>query len=154
MQKESKPKTTSPSKEQLEQLSKFDIDLEFGESGESEFGELLRSQGRTCEVKSERDRWVETGNIAIEYWNDRTDKPSGISITESDFWVQCLYKDDKLVGFIGYTTEELKKELKYLRSIKNFWRDDIRVVNGGDDNKSKMILLPLVHLFKRIREEG
>lgn len=58
-----------------------------------------------------------------------------------------------MVGFIGYDTEELKKDLKFQKSDKNFWRNDIKIVDGGDDNMSKMFILPLVHLFKRIREE-
>ena len=58
-----------------------------------------------------------------------------------------------MVGFVGYDTKELKKDIKYQRSEKNWWRNDIKIVDGGDDKMSKMIVLPLVHLFKRIREE-
>ena len=153
MLKRNRVQTNYPSKSERKQLSKFDIDLAFGEKGEGDFGKLLKAQGNKCEIKSERDKWIKTGNLAIEFWNDRTDKPSGISVTESDYWIHCLYKDDKMVGFIGYDTEELKKDLNYQRSKKNFWRKDVRVVKGGDDDMSKMFLLPIVHIFKRIREE-
>ena len=31
-----------------------------------------------------------TGNIAIEYHNPKSNKPSGVNITMADFWVICL----------------------------------------------------------------
>ena len=59
---------------------KFDIDLEYGEIREDKIKDMLTN--KKVEVKSERDMWMKTGNIAIEYecWN----KPPGIKATESD----------------------------------------------------------------------
>ena len=43
---------------------------------------------KKIEIKTERDWWKKTGNIAIEY--ECNGKPSGIDKTESDFWIQIL----------------------------------------------------------------
>ena len=45
-------------------------------------------QDKKIEVKSERDVWQKTGNIAIEY--ESYGKPSGINATESDYWFHNL----------------------------------------------------------------
>ena len=65
---------------------KFDIDLKYGTIREEKIAEMLTN--KKIEVKSERDMWMKTGNIAIEYesWN----KPSGIKATESDYWFHNL----------------------------------------------------------------
>ena len=42
----------------------------------------------TIEVKSERNWWKKTGNIAIEY--EYRGKPSGIYATKSDYWFHRL----------------------------------------------------------------
>ena len=44
---------------------KFDIDLDFGKVGERAVEEMLEGDG-TIEVKTEREIWKTTGNIAIE----------------------------------------------------------------------------------------
>ena len=44
--------------------NKFDIDLEFGEKFEKSLAKIL-TLGK-IEVKTERDKWKKTGNIAIE----------------------------------------------------------------------------------------
>ena len=48
-----------------EELKKFDIDLEFGKIGE-DVTEALFQHNTKIEVKTERDIWKTTGNIAIE----------------------------------------------------------------------------------------
>ena len=54
---------------------KFDIDLSYGKVREKRVVDML--QDKKIEVKSERDMWARTGNIAIEY--ESYGKPSGIS---------------------------------------------------------------------------
>ena len=44
---------------------KFDIDLQYGKVREKLVADML--QDKKIEVKSERDVWQRTGNIAIEY---------------------------------------------------------------------------------------
>ena len=43
---------------------KFDIDLSYGKVREQMVADML--QDKKIEVKSERDMWMRTGNIAIE----------------------------------------------------------------------------------------
>lgn len=72
--------------------SKFDLDLEFGQVYEEGLKKLLYSKGKV-EVKTERDKWIETGNIAIEVMC--RNKPSGLSVTKSDWWFHILSLDKK-----------------------------------------------------------
>ena len=61
---------------------KFDIDLDFGKVGEKAVEEMFEGDG-SIEVKTERDIWKTTGNIAIEI--RYRGKLSGISTTTVTF---------------------------------------------------------------------
>ena len=112
----------------------FDIDLRYGNDGEGIVLSLLNG-GKKVEVKTDRMAH-KTGNIAVEY--QYKGYPSGISKTEADYWAFVL-NENKIVLLIQ--TEELKRiGREYFKKGK--------VVNGGDDNNSKMILIPLVELVK------
>lgn len=114
--------------------SKFDIDLSLGEKYEDSLAELLSIE--KVEVKAEIDKWRETGNIAIEIRNNG--KLSGLSVTEADHWCQVLaYKNDIKMVLI-FPVKELKRIVKELVSKK-----EARLVMGGDNNKSQLVLLPL-----------
>ena len=75
--------------------SKFDIDLKYGQEREKKIVSLLDQDKNKLEVKTERDWWAKTGNIAIEVecWG----KPSGLSKTEADDLIMSarniIYKD-------------------------------------------------------------
>ena len=69
-----------------EDRKKFDIDLQWGKVREKNVAKML--QDKKIEVKSERDIWQSTGNIAIEF--ESYGKPSGIMATESDYWFHNL----------------------------------------------------------------
>ena len=122
-----------------EELKKFDIDLEFGKIGE-DFAEALFSHNTMVEVKTERDIWKTTGNIAIEI--RCKGKPSGISTTASENWVHLLSYDGKIEGGFIFNVEDLKKKIKDLLAEKK-----AKMVMGGDFNMSQMILLPIKELF-------
>jgi hypothetical protein len=94
-------------------------------------------QDKKIEVKSERDIWQKTGNIAIEY--ESYGKPSGINATESDYWFHNLCIGDDVFATVVFKTKNLK------RIINNL--DYKRSVSGGDHNASKMYLLNLKKLF-------
>ena len=70
----------------IEDRKKFDIDLHYGQVREKYVADML--QDKKIEVKSERDMWQRTGNIAIEY--ESYGKPSGINATEADYWFHNL----------------------------------------------------------------
>lgn len=120
---------------QKEDRKKFDIDLQYGKVREQAVADML--QDKRIEVKSERDMWMRTGNIAIEY--ESYGKPSGIAATESDYWFHNLCIGDEIFATLVFDTKNLK------RIIDNL--DYKRSVNGGDHNASKMYLLNLQKLF-------
>ena len=118
-----------------ENRKKFDIDLEYGKVREQLVADML--QDKKIEVKSERDVWQKTGNIAIEY--ECYGKQSGINATESDYWFHNLCIGDDVFATVVFKTKNLK------RIINNL--DYKRSVAGGDHNASKMYLLNLKKLF-------
>jgi len=119
----------------VEDRKKFDIDLEYGKVREQLVADML--QDKKIEVKSERDVWQKTGNIAIEY--ESYGKPSGINATESDYWFHNLCIGEDIFATIVFDTTSLK------RIINNL--DYKRSVSGGDNNASRMYLLNLQKLF-------
>ena len=119
----------------IEDRKKFDIDLEYGKVREKQVADML--QDKKIEVKSERDVWQKTGNIAIEY--ECYGKPSGINATESDYWFHNLCIGEDIFATIVFDTNSLK------RIINNL--DYKRSVSGGDNNASRMYLLNLQKLF-------
>ena len=119
----------------IEDRKKFDIDLEYGKVREQQVADML--QDKKIEVKSERDVWQKTGNIAIEY--ESYGKPSGINATESDYWFHNLCIGDETFATLVFDTTALK------RIIANL--DKKRSVSGGDNNALRMYLLNLQKLF-------
>ena len=93
--------------------------------------------GKKIEVKSERDTWMKTGNICIEYecWN----KPSGIRATESDYWFHNLCVGDNEFCTLVFKTDVLRTIVDKL--------DTFKTVSGGDHNASRMFLVNLQKLF-------
>ncbi len=114
---------------------KFDIDLQYGKVREKRVADML--QDKKIEVKSERDMWVRTGNIAIEY--EGYGKPSGINATKSDYWFHNLCIGDETFATLVFDVPSLK------RIIDNL--DEKRTVSGGDNGAARMYLLSLQKLF-------
>ena len=121
---------------------KFDIDLAYGKVREDLIKEML--QDKKIEVKSERDVWKRTGNIAIEY--QCYGKPSGINATEADYWFHNLCVSEDVYAKLVFKTENLKKIIDSLERKVS--------VSGGDHNASRMYLVSLQKLFdvKTIKE--
>ena len=122
-----------------EYTSKFDIDLEFGESYEYSLGQIL-NMGKV-EVKTERDIWVDTGNVAIELMNQGN--ASGLSVTEADWWAQILSFKGDIKSIILLPVKELKKKVKH--SVQH---GQGRIVMGGDDNASEIALIPIKEIHE------
>ena len=122
-----------------EEMKKFDLDLEFGQMGEK-FVEDLQNGNTKIEVKTERDIWKTTGNIAVEirYKN----KPSGISTTGSSIWIHLLSDNNKIVGGYIFSVDYLKKKIIELKE-----KGKLKLVMGGDFNASQMALIPRTELF-------
>ena len=120
---------------------KFDHDLEFGRLGE-DFVESMQSKNTKIEVKTERDIWKTTGNIAIEI--RCRGKKSGISVTEADTWIHLLSYRNNIEGGFIFSTKYLKDKI-----VKMHKNDEIKLVMGGDDNMSQMVLMPINKLFTK-----
>jgi hypothetical protein len=118
--------------------SRFDIDLKYGQHVEDE---LLKALQGKIEVKAERNHWMRTGNIAVEYWS--RGKPSGINVTEADHWAQALMVGDRPYCYLVFPTNVLRGMTRYYKDNRP---DTVRL--GGDDNTSEMILMPLKEIIK------
>ena len=117
----------------------FDLDLKFGKLGE----EVVRDMqvgNKKIEVKTERDIWKTTGNIAIEL--RYKGEPSGISTTESSVWIHLLSHNGVIEGGFMFKVDLLRGKLNKLHKEGN-----LKMVMGGDGNMSQMALLPIKDLF-------
>jgi hypothetical protein len=117
--------------------SKFDIDLKYGQEREQKIVSFLDKNKNKLEVKTERDWWAKTGNIAIEIecWG----KPSGLAKTEADYWVHIL-----AIGKEDYC--KLIFEVPKRKKIADKFKDNFKMI--GDHHASKCILIPLKELFQ------
>ena len=117
----------------------FDLDLKFGKMGEEFVAEVFEGNSKV-EVKTERDIWKTTGNIAIEIRCNG--KPSGLSTTESTVWVHLLAHNGVIEGGFLFKVDQIKEKIKTLHKEGN-----LKMVMGGDNNLSQMALLPIKELF-------
>ena len=120
-------------------MGNFDIDLNFGQIYEEKIRELFEGEG-SIEVKTERDIWADTGNIAIEIRS--RGKPSGLSITEAKWWIQVFTVDKDVKFMLMFRVDKLRKAVKYL-----YINELAPKINGGDDNTSELILIPISTLL-------
>jgi len=116
--------------------NKFDIDLEFGKIWEKKVEQMFEGDGK-IEVKTERDIWKRTGNIAVEI--RCRGKLSGISTTDAKMWIHML--KDGGGGFI-FPVDELREKIKQRQKDGT-----LKLVMGGDDNAAQLALLPIRELF-------
>ena len=119
---------------------KVEEDMLYGKIGE-EFTQQLFEGNTKVEVKTERDIWKTTGNIAIEI--RCKGRPSGISTTESSVWLQLLSYKGVIEGGFILKVDLLKDKIKKLQKSGN-----LKMVMGGDFNESQMVLLPIKELFE------
>jgi hypothetical protein len=132
-------------------MAKFLKDLEVGKNGQQIFIDKLNeienikdistNNTKTFDVSCNYNNKIytfeikfdlmasKTGNIAIEYFNPKTNKPSGIMATEALFWV-CILKDPFEI-YISRTS-----------ILKNFLDkfEPCRIINCGGDKNSAMML--------------
>ena len=120
-----------------EYTSKFDIDVKFGESLEYSLANIL-SLGK-IEVKTERDTWNKTGNVAIEL--AYKGKLSGLNTTKADWWAQVLTIEGEIVSVLMFPVKTLKKIVK--KSVVE-GRGIMKM--GGDEEASELALIPLEDL--------
>lgn len=121
----------------------FDIDLKRGEVGENTHNAFLTGKH---EVKTDY-RIHETGNCYVEIYqyNDMGKWPSGISITESEWWVQASPTGE---GALYIRTETLKNLITRNWGIYPVRSQPIRNENT---NSSDGVLVPLVDILRELK---
>ena len=120
--------------------SNFDADLDFGKISEQEIVDMFEHDGR-IEVKTERDKWMRTGNIAFEI--RYKGNPSGISTTKATWLIQALNYNNQNIMMLTFKISLLKVILK--RMVKEKIAE---IKKGGDDNNSTIILTPIYKLMR------
>ena len=118
----------------------FDIDLDFGKIGEDKVLEIFEGDG-SIEVKTERDTWKRTGNIAIEL--SYRGVPSGLSTTHAKTWIHLLSYNGHIEGGFILDVKTLRRRIKKL--LKN---NEARKTYGGDGDLSELVLVPIKNIFK------
>ena len=121
----------------LNKDKRFDIDLAYGNIFEQKLLDMFKHS--KVEVKTERDFWAKSGTIAIEH--SSRNKPSGIMITEADYWFHNLARGGELLATIVFPTETLRA---YISKIQP------RTVSGGDNGTSSLYLINIERLFKEL----
>jgi predicted nuclease of predicted toxin-antitoxin system len=116
---------------------RFDLDLAYGQVFEQKVAEILGQS--KIEVKTEKDKWKNTGNIVIEY--ESRNKPSGIVTTDADYWLHNLAMGDNIVLSLLLKVSTLRQ---YIAT------HNPRSVRGGDDMTSKLYLIKLTDLVTLI----
>ena len=117
--------------------TKFDLDLQYGQLREQQVHDMFHN--KKIEVKTERDWWKKTGNIAIEY--ECNGKPSGIDKTESDFWIHILSNGNGNYCKLVFDVPMLK------RIVEKYKPTHSRMI--GDRGVSNCVLIPLEELFMK-----
>jgi hypothetical protein len=108
----------------------FKYDLQLGKVAEDKVGDIFSN--KTIEVK--RDFMAqETGNVFIEYMC--RNKLSGISTSKADYY-----------AFVVSFTQVVFIETAKLKDLCRKYIGTPYDVKGGDENKSKGILLSLIEL--------
>ncbi len=93
----------------------------------------------TVEVKYD-EMQAKTGNIAIEFYNSKLDRPSGLSATKADLWCHVL-KDSTWITSV----DKLKKFCEETTPFKSF-------NYAGDENASILLYKTedILEIFERI----
>jgi hypothetical protein len=116
-------------------FTKYDFitDLDYGKASEKTIAGILGLSSKEFEVKTERDWWTRTGNIAIEL--EYKGKASGINKTQATYWIHVLQEKDEPFCFVIIPVKKLKILVEKL--IKS--GEEPRMV--GDGNNSKCLIV-------------
>ncbi len=117
----------------MKYCSDFSHDLKLGQKGENYLAKILLLKGDKIEVKADYGA-QKTGNLFIEY--ESRNKLSGIATTKAHYWAFLISNEQIII----IETNKLKTLCK---------AKTLRRVNGGDNNTSKGILLPLNNILNK-----
>jgi hypothetical protein len=117
---------------------KFDLQLGDALIAEKRLAEIFCAGTiKKIELKTESWLWERTGNICIEY--RQNGNPSGIDVTEADYWVHELVRDGETLCYLMFPVERLKQLIDQVGR---------RVQAGGDGGRFDNILIPLREILK------
>jgi hypothetical protein len=121
--------------------SKFDLQLSQALIDERRLAEIFAYRRiEKVELKSESVQWEDTRNICIEYARDGL--PTGLSVTEADYWVHELKRDGKPLVYLMFPVDRLK-ELCRDAKARGWARQ-----NAGDGKRQSVILLRLWDILR------
>ena len=108
----------------------FDVDLAWGKVKEQEICDMLEGGGK-IEIKSEKGKWLESGNIAVEVYRIFKDSDykeyTGVMSSESDWFVYNLVKKNENKRLIWIKTKDLKSLV-----INLFKKGNREIIPMGD----------------------
>ena len=114
----------------------FKYDLLLGQIKEKEIADIFTN--KKIEVKTDYLA-QKTGNIAIEYQS--RGKPSGISITEADYYAYFL-------PLANFSNIILILEIDELKRLSRLYFQKGKTTKMGDENSSIAVLIPIDKLFE------
>ena len=131
-------------------FTKYDFitDLDYGKASEKTIAGILGLSSKEFEVKTERNWWTKTGNIAIEL--EYKGKPSGLNITEATYWVHVLQEADEPFCFVIIPVKKLKILVNKL--IKS--GEEPRMVGDGNNSKCLIVKKEILLNYELYREES
>lgn len=121
--------------------NKFDLQLGQGLLNERRLADIFSTAKiEKIELKTETWLWERTGNICIEY--RQNGKPSGIAITEADYWVHELRRDGQTLCYLMFPVDRLKELARKAYAAGRFHE------GSGDDGRFCNVLIPLSEILK------
>jgi hypothetical protein len=121
--------------------NKFDLQLSDALRNERRLAEIFAAAKiEKIELKSETWQWERTGNICIEY--RQNGEPSGIAVTEADYWVHELRRDGATLCYLMFPIDRLKALARQAYAAGRFREA------GGDGGRFCNVLIPLTWILK------
>jgi hypothetical protein len=121
--------------------NKFDLQLSDALINERRLAEVFSAKKiEKIELKSESWQWERTGNICIEYRQNGA--PSGIAITQADYWVHELRRDGKTLCYLMFPIDRLKELARAAYAAGHYHE------GGGDGGRFCNVLIPLAEILK------
>jgi hypothetical protein len=121
--------------------NKFDLQLSDALINERRLAEVFSAKKiEKIELKSESWQWERTQNICVEYRQNGA--PSGIAITQADYWVHELKRDGQTLCYLMFPIERLK-ELARAAYMAGRYHE-----GGGDGRRFCNVLIPLSEILK------
>ena len=113
----------------------------FNDNSDFDLMALLNTKYFTVEVKYDM-REARSRNVAIEFFNPKSGKPTGIDVTKADLWVHVL-------------TNPLSAWVTNVGLLRRYIRDNdpLRIVECGGDENASFFLYKREKIFSDIFQQ-